>query len=604
MDSDPEAPSLSLDALRLLAPPLRLISAAVWTAVRRRDVVHYGKVADLVTAVRETTPDLLTYRHTAKLTLGLRARVIVGMLVSGAPLEEISSELDKFVPPKSQPSANGAVKKDRKVQQSVQNFRQLVSTLLDEPLLRQQFIQDSLPVQYGDEFDTALERLVWEFIVRLDQLLPVPSLKQTVSLLSAAPCVWEDSLRLAQPQLLHNLLQHHRELGHLEQLSHSPGGPTPSHSTGDLYDSQGDSILSSLSSFVQQPNTEGNELGPSPVYTSTHWPDTAANRRADDSQAPPATRTRSKATPSQSSARKRAVTVSRALTGDRERRGSQEKGVRRRGGEVGETGVRRRSARQRVCASEGRIGRERGCRSVERRGEEKERGAMFYWSDKGRGRRREAGKVRWKDRGRQSQSERRATRSSQRAGLGDSAGVQEGVGPLDLKARFLVTSCLHSQPRVVIRRLSFPTPPLPVSTPQHSPVKLDDPPASRRQEEETPVRRVVTRKRKLSAPLTISPRRRALMSSLGSGEKENYTDVLEETGSVSPAISPVKTQPARPLLSIEPTDDIILDSEDEETKNFKCKLFTEQYHRTKYNTFIPTLREFLQPGLGDRTVAC
>lgn len=35
-------------------------------------------------------------------------------------------------------------------------------------------------MDYGTKFNLELEKLLWEFLIRLDQLLPVPSLAQVV----------------------------------------------------------------------------------------------------------------------------------------------------------------------------------------------------------------------------------------------------------------------------------------------------------------------------------------------------------------------------------------------------------------------------------------
>lgn len=66
---------MPIASLRLLAPPLRLISAAMWKVIQQRDAMHYGKLEEFVTSVSETVPGLLSYRHQAKLSVGLRARV-------------------------------------------------------------------------------------------------------------------------------------------------------------------------------------------------------------------------------------------------------------------------------------------------------------------------------------------------------------------------------------------------------------------------------------------------------------------------------------------------------------------------------------------------
>lgn len=39
-------------------------------------------------------------------------------------------------------------------------------------------LQNVFPVEYGPDFDTALETLVCEFFTRLEELLPVPNFKQ------------------------------------------------------------------------------------------------------------------------------------------------------------------------------------------------------------------------------------------------------------------------------------------------------------------------------------------------------------------------------------------------------------------------------------------
>ncbi|KAG7227356.1 hypothetical protein INR49_000361, partial [Caranx melampygus] len=51
------------------------------------------------------------------------------------------------------------------------------------------------PVEYGPDFDTALETLVCEFFTRLEELLPIPDFKQTASWISAAPSVLEEYMQ-------------------------------------------------------------------------------------------------------------------------------------------------------------------------------------------------------------------------------------------------------------------------------------------------------------------------------------------------------------------------------------------------------------------------
>ena len=71
----PSGAPLPLSALRLLVPPLRLVSAAIWQTVQQRVVADYGMLEEFVSMVTDIVPELLTSSQRAQLTLGLRARV-------------------------------------------------------------------------------------------------------------------------------------------------------------------------------------------------------------------------------------------------------------------------------------------------------------------------------------------------------------------------------------------------------------------------------------------------------------------------------------------------------------------------------------------------
>lgn len=65
--------------LRLLAPPLQLLSAAVWQVVQQGLVDHYGILEEFVTMATELVPELMSYSQKAQLIMGLRARVSSAM---------------------------------------------------------------------------------------------------------------------------------------------------------------------------------------------------------------------------------------------------------------------------------------------------------------------------------------------------------------------------------------------------------------------------------------------------------------------------------------------------------------------------------------------
>lgn len=67
--------SIPLSALRLLVPPIRLVSAAIWQTVEQKIVSDYGLLEEFVFMVTEIVPQILSTRQRAELILGLRARV-------------------------------------------------------------------------------------------------------------------------------------------------------------------------------------------------------------------------------------------------------------------------------------------------------------------------------------------------------------------------------------------------------------------------------------------------------------------------------------------------------------------------------------------------
>lgn len=66
---------LPLSSLKLLVPPLRLLSAAMWQVAQRREVLDYEMLDEFVTLVTATVPDLLGPKQRGKLLLRLRAKV-------------------------------------------------------------------------------------------------------------------------------------------------------------------------------------------------------------------------------------------------------------------------------------------------------------------------------------------------------------------------------------------------------------------------------------------------------------------------------------------------------------------------------------------------
>ncbi|XP_063769731.1 TERF1-interacting nuclear factor 2 isoform X3 [Pseudophryne corroboree] len=59
---------------------LSISAAACWCVLRSRNVSHFHRVLDFLNAIYRATPDLLHFRHYAKLSLGLRAETILDLV--------------------------------------------------------------------------------------------------------------------------------------------------------------------------------------------------------------------------------------------------------------------------------------------------------------------------------------------------------------------------------------------------------------------------------------------------------------------------------------------------------------------------------------------
>lgn len=69
------SPGLPFSVLRLLVPPIRLVSAAIWKTIQQRVVPHYGMLEEFISMVTDIVPEILSLEQRVQLTLGLRARV-------------------------------------------------------------------------------------------------------------------------------------------------------------------------------------------------------------------------------------------------------------------------------------------------------------------------------------------------------------------------------------------------------------------------------------------------------------------------------------------------------------------------------------------------
>ncbi|KAL2102503.1 hypothetical protein ACEWY4_001671 [Coilia grayii] len=209
--------SLPLPSLRLLVPPLRLMAAYLWQVTRRGDAMQYGMLADFVSQVMEAVPDLLSPKHAAELILGLRAMVVLELCHGDCAVApdnlQLQLESIQLLLPVLRP-------KDAAFGDPGSDFVALVETLLRDPDERMRFFQHVFPDVCGSQYHKVLQTLMWDFLVRLEKLLPVPDLLQTVCWLDGSAVLAADcSEFISQPEHLKCLVQHPQALPCLEPYS-------------------------------------------------------------------------------------------------------------------------------------------------------------------------------------------------------------------------------------------------------------------------------------------------------------------------------------------------------------------------------------------------
>ncbi|XP_035531506.1 uncharacterized protein tinf2 [Morone saxatilis] len=559
--------SLPFAALQLLAPPVRLVSAAVWKVMQRRDVMQYGVVEEFVTSACEIVPGLLTVRHQGKLALGLRGRFILELCCTQPDEKVIMPHLERIRAPAALlPSSAPTMKRDVKIMRTVESFHSMVRTLLTDPAERDQFFKEEFPVDYGPKFDQELEKLMWEFLIRLDQLLPVPSLAQTVSWLSDAPPVLEECARAAtQPQLLKILLEHQTCLGHLETAASLPPN-------------MGDSILASLS------------LAPSGKVPSNQ-PTLANNSAADKSDGTQIRNERPIITPViglMSNEDVPALMSTNKKTNEHLEENLKFTVVKQR--QNPKHGGEQEDERNDSKRSSGMKRKQPDDRESEEE-EEEEEVFMNRPGAKRLSKSFRSGASRLEqDRGDQRAEEDARNEECNRAVLETRVAqlvVKKLRLPEDPSLCSIFMSCLSSQPRVVIEKLQMTS--VSSNCTGRGGKSLDTKQQSR------------SKKSAVKAPTRKSasnqPQKRD-SDFLGLDDKENHP--------VLPSISSSPSQQRRnteTLVLPGDGEDYVADSEDEATKNFKGRLFIKRYYKTKHGTYVPTLREYWKPGMTRRDLS-
>uniref|UniRef100_A0A673UDI3 TERF1 interacting nuclear factor 2 n=1 Tax=Suricata suricatta TaxID=37032 RepID=A0A673UDI3_SURSU len=164
---------------------LRFAAAATWRVVRGRCVEHFPRVLEFLGSLRAAAPGLVRYRHHERLCMGLKAKVVVELILQGRPWAQVLNALQHHFP-ESGPVVRDpkATKQDlRKISEAQKTFCQLVKQLAETPVDLDSKLQE-LEQEYGEPFLAAIEKLFFEYLCQLEKALPALQAQQLQDVLS------------------------------------------------------------------------------------------------------------------------------------------------------------------------------------------------------------------------------------------------------------------------------------------------------------------------------------------------------------------------------------------------------------------------------------
>ncbi|XP_077406950.1 uncharacterized protein LOC144038361 isoform X2 [Vanacampus margaritifer] len=209
---------LSVNALRLLVSPVKLVSAAIWQIIEQRVVADYGMLEDFVSIVTDAMPELLTNCQRTQLLLGLRAQLILELcqLEGKAHVSDVEQHLQRMNILVKTCVANDHVS-------PCSTFVDFVKHLLDNPAERGHFFTEVFPKEFGPSYDKALKSLLELFLCRLEAFLPEQTFQQVASTCGEVSSVLGDCLdTIRNCNALKTLLQYYKyqsPLGHNDVYS-------------------------------------------------------------------------------------------------------------------------------------------------------------------------------------------------------------------------------------------------------------------------------------------------------------------------------------------------------------------------------------------------
>ncbi|XP_066570042.1 serine-rich adhesin for platelets [Amia ocellicauda] len=195
---------------------LRIVAAGLWSVMKNRAVAHYDRIVDFLDVIHKQIPNLVEFRHYIKICVGLKAKIILDMFSSNQPLLSIMKKLNVFFPANGFENCTSTRRDRQKLRRCCHQFRRLVLRMIRDDSYRKTYVEEELEDEYGELFTAALEKLLWEYLERLESGLPKTTIEQLLAFKGDTQCLTEGENLLAEllareshsvPTVLQSLLQ-------------------------------------------------------------------------------------------------------------------------------------------------------------------------------------------------------------------------------------------------------------------------------------------------------------------------------------------------------------------------------------------------------------
>ncbi|CAN9498682.1 unnamed protein product [Ophioblennius macclurei] len=169
-------PDLNLDLQSLSLEEswrLRVASAHVLAAVKRRDVSCFETAVGFLEATHRLLPSLVSAIKHMKILFGLKTLVVMRMLRDGRGTVETVSKINQFFPSKLPEYQNQCTQREMfLMRKNHMDFKALAQALALDKIRRQKYIEKKMEEHYGEHYAQKVEDRLLQYLHQLEAALP------------------------------------------------------------------------------------------------------------------------------------------------------------------------------------------------------------------------------------------------------------------------------------------------------------------------------------------------------------------------------------------------------------------------------------------------